>query len=130
MKIFFTYIVAFAYLFLSTGFTVSKHFCMGEMDSITIGAQTSDECNKCGMHSDESKGCCHDDVSVYKISDDQQQHQLHDFSATKFFADITTPFNFENHEQCIASALSPIYQAAYSPPLIKDRCVLHQAFLI
>ena len=47
------------------------HYCMDKVDSVKLFAAESKECDKCGMEAGESN-CCHDDVSIYKVSGDQQ----------------------------------------------------------
>lgn len=60
------------YLAFTAGVAVNLHYCMGRFDSVQIGSSSSEYCGKCGMHVDESNGCCQDEVRIYKISDDQQ----------------------------------------------------------
>ena len=51
---------------------ISFHYCMDDFDSLQLGNVKSDVCGKCGMHADDSNGCCNDEVKVFKIQDDQQ----------------------------------------------------------
>jgi hypothetical protein len=124
-----SYIIAFAYLLFSTGFSVNTHFCMGETDSITIGIAVSDVCGNCGMHTNESKGCCSDETAIYKITDEQyqQDHETHNPATDFAVIDNNCIFDVNaiafNQQQI---AVKPIHK----PPLIKDRCVLFQTFLI
>jgi len=59
------------YFAFSTGVVINLHYCMERFDSLQIGATKSDVCGKCGMHTDSSNGCCHDQVKIFKITDDQ-----------------------------------------------------------
>ena len=72
MKRLLAFIVLFIYTCVSTGFTVSTHICMNKQQSVQLGAVKDDVCNKCGMHTDESNGCCRDEVQVIKLQQDTQ----------------------------------------------------------
>lgn len=64
-------ILLLVYFTVSTGFVVSIHYCMNKVDSVQLGDTTSDECGKCGMHIEDSGGCCKDDVQMVKLQGDQ-----------------------------------------------------------
>lgn len=51
---------------------VSMHYCMNKFDSVQVGAAESEKCNKCGMHTEDSGGCCRDEVKVVKLQMDKQ----------------------------------------------------------
>jgi hypothetical protein len=59
------------YFAFSSGVVVNLHYCMDRFDSMKLGDTQSRICGKCGMHTDESNGCCHDSVKVLKIDDAQ-----------------------------------------------------------
>jgi len=44
---------------------------MDKVDSVKLFTAESKQCDKCGMDVGDSN-CCHDDVSIYKVSADQQ----------------------------------------------------------
>lgn len=71
MKRLAAYILLLIYFTVSTGFVVSVHYCMNKVDSIKLGDDSSEECGKCGMHLQESNGCCKDDVKMVKMQVDQ-----------------------------------------------------------
>jgi hypothetical protein len=48
------------------GTVLNVHYCMGDLASISIGAQEDESCAFCGMR-DES--CCHDEQQVIKQVD-------------------------------------------------------------
>jgi hypothetical protein len=54
-----------AYFVVSSGFTVSLHYCMDQYDSLDIGNTSDEKCHKCGMHKDG--GCCKDEVLMVKL---------------------------------------------------------------
>ena len=63
-------ILAFLYLAIASGVTVSLHFCMGDLASVEYGIPSDSDCNKCGMK--EKKGCCHTESKIVKIQDEHQ----------------------------------------------------------
>ena len=63
------------YLVVSSGVVINFHFCMDELASVHLYESESGTCGKCGMVK-KSTGCCRDEVTVIKITDDQQQTQL------------------------------------------------------
>lgn len=66
-------ILTFIYLAFTAGVTLQRHFCMNRMSGIRFSAHTEDRCDTCGMEkSERDDSCCHDEQSVYKITDDQQ----------------------------------------------------------
>jgi hypothetical protein len=65
-------ILLLLYIAFSSGVVISFHYCMDDFDSLQLGNVKTDVCGKCGMHTDDSSGCCNDEVKVFKIQDDQQ----------------------------------------------------------
>ena len=66
MKKAFTAIILLVYFTVTTGFVVSRHYCMDRMDSIQLGSSESKKCGKCGMAKDENN-CCRDEEIVVKL---------------------------------------------------------------
>ena len=69
-------IILLIYFTVSSGFTVNLHYCMNRFDSLEWGSRSSDTCGKCGMESKEKEGCCHNEVKVIKLQEDQVPAQL------------------------------------------------------
>lgn len=68
------FILAIIYLAVSSGVVISQHFCMNRLDSVQwFASQAADECGRCGMSMDDAHGCCHDQVDLVKLQNDQQQ---------------------------------------------------------
>ena len=65
-------ILLLVYFAFSSGVVINLHYCMDKLDSSRFGAAKSDICQKCGMHKDDANGCCHDEVKLIKIQDDQK----------------------------------------------------------
>jgi hypothetical protein len=65
MKKLLVVILLFVYAVMSTGFVVSLHYCMDQLNSAQLGEATSDKCDRCGMHKEGH--CCWDDIKIVKI---------------------------------------------------------------
>lgn len=101
------------YFAFSSGVVINLHYCMNKLDSSKLGAAKSDVCGKCGMHTDDSNGCCHDVVKVIKIQDDQQVSSIN----VKFTApDITGIVYSNNIDQLINNNGNSLRFANHSPP--------------
>ena len=70
MKRFITSILLVTYFLVSSGFAVNMHYCMNKFHSWEIGTADEDSCNKCGMNTSKSNGCCRDEVKVVKLQQD------------------------------------------------------------
>ncbi|OJW36973.1 MAG: hypothetical protein BGO54_12805 [Sphingobacteriales bacterium 46-32] len=81
-------ILTVLYLLVTTGVVVNYHYCMNRLASTQFYAAESKQCGKCGMHISKSHGCCHDEVKVYKLDDDQQAAYQIGFSLTQLSAPV------------------------------------------
>ncbi len=63
------------YFTVSTGFAVSFHYCMDEIESVELGQNQSDECGVCGMQQGDNR-CCRNDVKMLKLSADHLVTQM------------------------------------------------------
>lgn len=66
------FILLIAYFAVSSGVVVNFHYCMNRLASTELFATESKQCGKCGMDLHKGKGCCHDEVKVIKMKDDQK----------------------------------------------------------
>jgi len=114
------------YFVVSTGFTLSFHYCMDKFSSIGIGYSDSHKCGTCGM--DIDGGCCHDVVKVVKLTADYmaQNHIDADFQLAlppvTETAYLFIPLqNFSNIEAPVAHA---------PPPLPAEINILNSVFRI
>ena len=73
-------ILLFCYLAASAGIIVNYHFCMDRLASAKLFEKKSKICGKCGMHFENSNGCCHDEVTILKMEDDQKVTESFSFS--------------------------------------------------
>lgn len=89
-------ILLLLYVAFSSGVVINLHYCMDRFDSAQFGATQSEFCGKCGMHTTESNGCCHDQVKIFKIDDEQQVAGFSfKFKAPVATINYTTVFNTE-----------------------------------
>lgn len=58
-------IVALLYMTVTSGIVINIHYCMGEEQSVAVGAPSDARCGTCGMDG----GCCHDELQVVKLQD-------------------------------------------------------------
>jgi hypothetical protein len=87
---------------------------MNRFDSFKLGSQKSEVCGKCGMHVEDSDGCCKDEVKFVKIQDDQQA-SIAQFNFESVNAVVLPPQMLLNEElQGMANTL-PVND--HSPPL-------------
>ncbi len=62
---------------------------MNRLDSAKLGVVKNEICGKCGMSTDEPNSCCHDEVKIIKIQDEQKVNNLnYDFSSFKSIAAV------------------------------------------
>lgn len=116
MKKVFAAILIFVYCLTSFGFTVNKHYCMGEFVSWNINLHNHDEkCTNCGMHSkDDQKGCCHDEEKQIKLSDSQNNQ----ISSIKVPTNFVIQLNPEFIDQIYSIQNATLNtQVDYRPPL-------------
>jgi len=105
------------YLAFTSGIVVNIHYCMGRFDSVQLGSQAAEICGKCGMHSTESNGCCHDEVQIYKLADDQKISGPIQF---QFFPELTPlPVQSFSEAFLVSSENNRLYRPQ-GPPLHKQ----------
>ena len=118
MKKIILFIVLVSYLAVSSGIVINFHYCMNRLASTEWFAMTGKRCGKCGMNMRKSHGCCHDEVKVVKMADDQKltlsisfEHSSTDLIAQVPSAFIATSFyngkekeNSDNHPPPLLSA--------------------------
>ncbi|MBK7290033.1 MAG: hypothetical protein KBF82_00355 [Chitinophagaceae bacterium] len=73
MKKILTSIVLVCYLAVTSGFVINHHYCMDRLASTQLFSSSEKVCGKCGMHTDDSDGCCRDEIKVVKLVQDQNK---------------------------------------------------------
>lgn len=66
-------ITLFSYLLVTCGVVINHHYCMNRLASTQLFSSAEKYCGDCGMHTEESDGCCRDEVQVLRLSEDQQK---------------------------------------------------------
>lgn len=69
-------IMLLVYFTVSTGFAMSTHYCMDEIDSVQLGTEDDDSCNRCGMETGDNN-CCRDEVTVHKLETSHIAGKVH-----------------------------------------------------
>ena len=116
------------YFTVTTGFTVSMHYCMNELESAKIGAPETEVCNKCGMETND--GCCRSEVKVIKLQQDQSQ-AFFTFFNFSFTPTITATGNYI-FSSTINNGDEDVANCAHAPPFInrKDTYLVNCVFRI
>lgn len=118
MKKLFTSIVLVCYLVVTCGMVVNHHYCMDRLASTQIFSTDSKTCGQCGMHTDDSNGCCRDEVKVVKLVQDQNKipvlnyelPSIDDVAITPsifiaaLFQNVDIAHHFNNHSPPLTSA--------------------------
>ncbi|MDB5196153.1 MAG: hypothetical protein JWP88_523 [Flaviaesturariibacter sp.] len=107
------------YFTVSTGFTVNLHYCMNKFHSWDLGSSEKEKCGQCGMKVKKSSSCCHNDVKVIKL----QQDQLSSNAVSYVFSlSLALPIPFQSFNPAAAFPTAT-YQSplAHGPPLISER---------
>ena len=89
---------------------------MNRLASTQLFAAAKPVCGKCGMHTKKSNGCCHDEVKVVKLLQDQNTISGFIYNLPSLDAPVSIPSEF------IAAAFYNINEKRHfhnhSPPLI------------
>lgn len=94
MKKIVAYIAFFCYMSVSTGVIINYHYCMNRLASTQLFSSGKDVCGQCGMHNDDSNGCCHDEVKVVKLELDHTTVPVITFDFPAYDAAIIPPSEF------------------------------------
>jgi hypothetical protein len=96
---------------------------MNQFDSAQLYATGTDICGKCGMHTENSDGCCHDELKVVKLTQDHNVSQL----AFDIKAPAVEPANYND---LFADLNIRVVQKTdylnHSPPLLSDQDIYIQ----
>jgi hypothetical protein len=116
MKKLVTSIALLCYLAVSCGVVINYHYCMNRLASTQFFASEKKFCDKCGMHTKKSGGCCHDEVKVVKLVQDQNTFSPDSYSIPSLDAAVIVPSQF------IAASFYNIDEQKHfhnhSPPLL------------
>jgi hypothetical protein len=87
-------IVALCYFVVTCGVVVNYHYCMKRLASTSFYKATPKECGVCGMEMHDASGCCHDEVQIVKMTDDQNKTLIASYSIAALQPAIIEPSGF------------------------------------
>ena len=92
---------------------------MDRLASTEVFGGENKVCGNCGMHSDESNGCCRDEMKVIKLEQDQQTSQAIDFNLNSIAIsqDISGSYILLPYENADHSR----HHHNHSPPLLSKQ---------
>ena len=104
------------YFTFSCGILVNLHYCMDRYDSYSLYEVASNWCPKCHMHAGD-RGCCHDEVKIFKLQDDHQTSAFSFDSKNVNTGYATTPefLSVVQLDQDIT-----LHKIDHSPPLLSQ----------
>ena len=118
-------LLAFLLLISTSGVSISKHYCGGELKQITL----SDTASSCNEHSSMPMDCCEDETQSFQVDED--------FQVTPILSNISSPNVFLVAITFIPNSLyqTPILKRDFNtnnvPPLIPDHIFIRvQSFLL
>lgn len=107
------------YLTVTCGVVVNLHYCMDRLASIHFFGEESDQCGQCGMMLHASNPCCHDEVKVFKLEQDQVKLADTDYSIPAIAETVTLPSEFINAP--FETELYHVISMAHPPPLLSEQ---------
>ena len=118
----------------SVGVTVNRHFCMGELKSLTLFGK-AEACKMegveskpvCPLHAktpysekEAKKGCCDDEHEFVSWDDDRQLSELTPLPPVAWIVPAKPTSLFPESAQHLRAAALPLYQNYRPPPLVID----------
>ncbi len=123
-------ILILLYLAASSGIVINSHYCMKRLVSVDLFQEKARVCGLCGMDMHNNNGCCHDEVKVLKVVQDQVSNPAVSFELPLPEA---VPASLNHHVLDLAgiTGLQRHFQN-HSPPLIsaQDSYLQHRVFRI
>jgi hypothetical protein len=92
MRNYFAIAFIIVYLILTVGVAKSTHYCMGRFNNTTLFSFDSKKC-ACALLTSLKSSCCHDEVELISLDDDQQAEQAVQTNAPEFFLIESLAFN-------------------------------------
>lgn len=103
---------------VTAGVVINFHYCMDRLASTKLFEKKAKKCGKCGMHTENSNGCCRDEVKIVKMEEDQQltvefsyslpsieglTHETSEFIIASFY-NVPVTRHYQNHSPPLLSA--------------------------
>lgn len=106
------------YFAVSSGIIINSHYCMKRLVSTHLFEAKAKVCGNCGMGMHKSNGCCHDEVKVVKLVQDQNTIAIDSYNIpaieplviipsqfiTASFQNTNEQRHFHNHSPPLLSA--------------------------
>lgn len=132
MKRFITILLTFLYVGVSSGNSLYLHYCMGELQGMSLSQDQGDHCDNCGMLKSRSvkKGCCEEKQQHFKIDKDQKTSS-YDFQFNALYPVTLTP-KYSDIFPLHSTSISESFPVNQAPPDLTSQPVylLNQAFRI
>ena len=116
----------------TTGITLNKHFCMGELKDVSFYEETKNCLEKMDMDMEESKcpmNACEDKTEEYKADELSKTSYKIDFKNSQHLLTVLT-YLLLDHNLVSRSSLSQVNLFYKSPLINQDIPILIQSFLI
>ncbi|MCW3117311.1 MAG: hypothetical protein JWM28_1393 [Chitinophagaceae bacterium] len=113
-------ILAILYFAISSGIIVNLHYCMNRFASADFSLVSGKfQCGECGMQKTKSHGCCHDEIKLVKLQDDQNKSSQVATGIAFLQAVAMTPSEFIVTSFYNADEIN--HHKEHSPPLLSRR---------
>ena len=112
------------YFAVTSGVVINSHYCMKRLASVRPFQTHESVCERCGMETQESNGCCRDEVKLVKLVQDQNKLDVTSFSIPALEVISVTPSEF-----IVASFENNYFQRYFhnhSPPLLSSQDIYLQ----
>ena len=107
------------YFAVTSGVVISSRYCMKRLASVHLYETSANNCGRCGMETDESNGCCRDEIKVLKLVLDQNKLPIISYEIPALEKIITVPSEF------IVASFQNIDEQRHfhnhSPPLLSEQ---------
>jgi hypothetical protein len=107
------------YFVVTCGVVFNEHYCMNKLASTQLFGSVNKTCGVCGMDSDEPSGCCHDEVKLAKLVQDQNSTSLQSYDIPSLKIFVTTSCDFIAASYISIDVKKDFYN--YSPPLLSEQ---------
>ena len=123
-------ILIILYLAATSGIVINSHYCMKRLVSVNLFETKAKVCGLCGMDMHDNNGCCHDEVKVLKLVQDQVNNPVVSFELPSLEA-----IPADHSDFIVTSAGTNSVQRHFqnhSPPLLsaQDTYLLNSVFRI
>ncbi|WP_345331501.1 HYC_CC_PP family protein [Mucilaginibacter defluvii] len=117
MKRFIAIFLILLYAGVSSGTSLTLHYCMGELQGMSLNQQRSDHCENCGMLKSKAlkNKCCKDKQHEFKIGKEQRVASF-SFQFAALFP-VVLPARSTNLKSVDVHSLAVVYPVSQSPPI-------------